>query len=568
MTSTLPSEILSMVLDNIGEDRDYNTLFQCALASRFLAQHALVVLYRIYETSPLRGGGTEDEQFKSQTHQPQSRRSIFASTSLKGEQNPTLRKWIILWRSIVLSTLEAGMTYLPYYTFLRYLDLDDLGNLLGMGNAVKDELFTPELAEFVSKDYVVEGNKRRRSARTPPDNEWMKVKLGSAIVRQNPLIRGMSCDVPPSTLIEWVAGLPQLQSLTLWSGAALSQQTGENISSHCHDFKQLTIYSWQDKQQTTAQADSEDFFNTLRPNSLESFEILSFSDLGPRSIIALGTQINSLVELKLTYLNIETIRELPSLGALPRLEVLSLTDSKPTARNEEFHETVAEVTQWIYSCMKLKHLTLRKFMDDITLLSTVLTSPDIQLTSLTFAGFQLYNRREFLEALGNQSSLQYLYLRGEGSDDSLDNVQLVSALTMLPNIRDLELKDVSDGFVMEQVEILTASLPNLERLWISGEAVNDSIWPAFLNLPKLKGLSIFAFSNFTAKGVVGFISKLGEGNRGFNLSIMNGMSAHEFLDETQAMIREVLAEKLDGSFDFGLAQEEFSEPDSDIDLSD
>jgi hypothetical protein len=41
------------------------------------------------------------------------------------------------------------------------------------------ELFTPELAEFVSREYVSEGNKRRRSPRNLPDNEWIKVKLGS-----------------------------------------------------------------------------------------------------------------------------------------------------------------------------------------------------------------------------------------------------------------------------------------------------------------------------------------------------------------------------------------------------
>jgi hypothetical protein len=133
----------------------------------------------------LRGGGIEDERFIA-------RRPGGSSAAQKSDSNSTLKKWVTLWRSIVLSTLD--LTYLPYYSYIRYLDLDDLGNLLGTGSTVKEyatipevfchsnsrsELFTPELAEFVSREYVSEGNKRRRSPRNLPDNEWIKVKLGS-----------------------------------------------------------------------------------------------------------------------------------------------------------------------------------------------------------------------------------------------------------------------------------------------------------------------------------------------------------------------------------------------------
>lgn len=84
---------------------------------------------RIYDASPLRGGGTEDEQLRAQTRKP-------VYSGAKEEHNSSLRKWITLWRSIVLSTLD--LTYLPYYNYIRYLDLDDLGNLLGSGSSVKE----------------------------------------------------------------------------------------------------------------------------------------------------------------------------------------------------------------------------------------------------------------------------------------------------------------------------------------------------------------------------------------------------------------------------------------------
>ncbi|KAL2872382.1 uncharacterized protein BJX67DRAFT_5816 [Aspergillus lucknowensis] len=559
MAVSLPSEILFMVLDNLGDERDFNSLFQCALTSKHFTKHALSVLYRIYDASPLRGGGTEDEQFRT-------RRPTLSSAAFKTDQNWALRKWVTLWRSIVLSTLD--LTYLPYYSYIRYLDLDDLGNLLGSGSIVKDEFFTPEITEFVCRNYVPEGNKRRRGPKTLPDNEWTKVKLGSAIAQKNSLIRGMSCDVPPTTLNEWIEGSPQLQSLTVWSGAVLSQQAGEKIRTHCPDFRQLRIYTWQNKPPANAEKDAEELFNALRPNSLEYFEILSFSHLGPRSIKALGTQTDSLIELKLTSLEIDTIRELPSLGGLPALEVLALTDSAPTIWTEEFYSTLNQVARWLRDCKKLKRLELRKFMDDTELLTQVMMSRGIRLSSLSFAGYKLSNSRGFFDALLLHDSLEYLYLRGEGSEDPRDNERLVQAIGGLTRLRELELKDVSDWFTMDHVMTLTPFLPLLERLWISGEAFNDSVWSAFSCLPNLKSLAIYAMSNFTVIGVIDFITQLGPGNRGLNLSILNAISGINFPEEAQNTIREILAENLDGSFDFGLAQEEFSEASSGIELSD
>lgn len=46
MAVSLPSEILFMVLDNLGDDRDYNSLYHCALASKLFTEQALAVLYR------------------------------------------------------------------------------------------------------------------------------------------------------------------------------------------------------------------------------------------------------------------------------------------------------------------------------------------------------------------------------------------------------------------------------------------------------------------------------------------------------------------------------------------
>jgi hypothetical protein len=56
------------------------------------------------------------------------------------------------------------------------------------------EFFTPELRDLVSHDYELKGNKRLRSLRTLPDNDWILSKIGTAIINRTSSIRGMSCD--------------------------------------------------------------------------------------------------------------------------------------------------------------------------------------------------------------------------------------------------------------------------------------------------------------------------------------------------------------------------------------
>ncbi|PLB48017.1 hypothetical protein P170DRAFT_386160 [Aspergillus steynii IBT 23096] len=549
MTLVLPGDVLYMILDILGDEKDYNSLYQCALSSKCFTEFALTSLYKLYNTSPVRSGGTDDEQLRNR------------------RPAPTLaRKWALMWRSIVLSTF--GQTYLPYYSYIRYLDLDDLDYLLkdsGFTGKIKQDFFTPEVLDFVSKDYSSKGSKRLRSSRIFPDNEWIMTKLGGAIVERATSIRGMSCNISSSTLVEWLERLPLLRTLSVWSGAALTDHAGDKLRAHCPDFKQLTIYGWASK---TAETDCEEFLNELSPNTLEYFEVFSYSHLGPRSIKALGCHLDSLRELKLTSLSIEAIAELPTLAAPPELEVLVLTDSIPTAKTDEFYSIITRVAEWIRSCKALKRLDLRKFVDDPNLLSQVLTEDGFQLSSLSLEGYIMSQSRAFHEALGSQQSLRSLYLRGESTENYIENEVFVQALLQLNNLEELELKDISDGFSLNHIAVLTPFLPHLNRLWISGDYLNDEVWKSFQCLPNLRSLVIHALSEFTSRGILDFISRLGPGNHGFSLSILNATTDANITEEAQTVIRETLKTKLDGSFDFGLAQEEFSDMDSDAEMSD
>lgn len=280
--------------------------------------------------------------------------------------------------------------------------------------------------------------------------------------------------------------------------------------------------------------------------------MISYSQLGRRSIMAIGTQLNSLVELKLTSLSIKAIAELPSLQSPPALKVLVLTDSIPTPRDEEFYSIVTNVAHWISSCNGLRRLELRRFVDDPALLSQALTDQGPHLTTLSVSNYSMTGSREFHEALASQKKLQNLYLRGEGSDNPDDNSALVHGIGQLTGLRELELKDISDGFFPDHVMTLTPFLPRLERLWITGDYFDDAIWDAFC-LPQLKSLAIHALSEFTVEGILDFITRLGPGNKGFNLSILNATVPGKLSDEEQRVVREMLQYSLNGSLDFVLA---------------
>lgn len=303
-----------------------------------------------------------------------------------------------------------------------------------------------------------------------------------------------------------------------------------------------------------AELTCERFLNGLQPHTLEYFEVISLSQLGPRSIKGFANHLNSLTELKLTSLEIEAIAELPSLTSPPALKVLALIDSTPALRDEKFYTVVKDVAEWIRSCKNLRQLELRRFLDDPLLLSQALTDDRLRLTKLSVEGYMMETSRAFHEALASQTSLQSLYLQGESSEFPDDQATLIQALGQLSNLRELELKDISENFTPDHVVTLTPYLPQLERLWIGGHDFDDDVWNAFLGLSKLHVLIIHALSNFTTEGILDFIAQLGPGNRGLHLSILNALSDAKVTEEAQVVISDTLAQTLGGTFDFGLAR--------------
>lgn len=295
----------------------------------------------------------------------------------------------------------------------------------------------------------------------------------------------------------------------------------------------------------------QQFLTELGPQSLEYFEILSYSNLGPRSIEALGLHVNKLAELKLTSLDIDCISQLASLPTLPSLSVLVLTDSIPTLRDNAFYAVVERLALWMRSCKALRRLELRRFVDDPALLAQVLDHGHTQLDTLSLAGYHMGSEQVqlFHKSLSHQKSLKCLYLSGMGIAHSAANKLLCEAVCEL-DLRELELKDISDFFTPRNVGDVLRSQFGLERLWISGERFPDGYIKALELMRNLKSLVIQAPCDFTGDEILDFIDRLirDGGHEGFSLSILN--SVETITDWEESMIRDLIRGQLDGSFDF------------------
>jgi hypothetical protein len=125
MAPALPDDILHVLCEELANQDQFDTLFNCACSSRVLAVPALTHLYRYvvnknlkvrsltfrsHHQAPVRGGG-EDLY------------GLPPATKLL-----TIQRWSILWRSIIASALDA--TLFPYCRYIRSLDFRDLGHLL------------------------------------------------------------------------------------------------------------------------------------------------------------------------------------------------------------------------------------------------------------------------------------------------------------------------------------------------------------------------------------------------------------------------------------------------------
>ncbi|KAL8896065.1 MAG: hypothetical protein Q9207_007889 [Kuettlingeria erythrocarpa] len=493
----------------------------------------------MHEVSPVTNRGSSDVDMSVQERARTSHKA-----RLRQEEVMTIR-WAQLWRMITLSA--TGKTLFPYSRYIRTLNLGDLEELLGdpkFKDQVSKMFFEGELGKCKTETSGPKKNQTRLDAGSTSNN------LGDLITTNTPLLEELSGRIENGALLRWIPRLPRLRLLNLWYGGALVG-AGPLLRQHCHAFNTLSLWGWD---HPGADPSFADFLNEITPQTLESLEIFSFMNIGPETLLSLGCHRESLTELKLGHVNALALQSLNLLAGCTNLSTLLLTDGTDrqvdlkNSHNDVFLETVA----WLRNCKQLRSVTIRKIRGGQDLVTPILLENDIHLVNLEVRGYMMADARDFHQALANQPSLQELQLQGE-SDEVGDGVAiLVESLSQLTNLTDLRLQDISDYFTDEVIGRLARSLPKLEGWWTSGWGVTDAIWNDIAKLKSLRRLDMAALSRFTANGILDFILNLGHGNEGLALAITNADVDCDLSEEEQSTIRESIAARVDGRFEFQL----------------
>lgn len=295
------------------------------------------------------------------------------------------------------------------------------------------------------------------------------------------------------------------------------------------------------------------FLNDIRPQTLQSFETFSASQIGAESFIALNCHRESLTELKLNSIKAEAIPAIPMLKECTNLTSLLLAENGAATQDLEnrHNDIFLEIIAWLRECKGLRILALNNFKSAPALLTPILLENGIKLKELNLEGYSMAESKDFHSALAQQPSLQILWLKGDGGEVfSPDVERFVHSLCKLENLTDLKLRDISDGFTNQQICQLAQSLQKLESLWVSGYGITDDIWGDLASLKSLRQLELNAYSRFTADGIVSFILNLGPGNKGLVLNILMQELEWDLSEEEQAAIREMIGSQVDGRFGF------------------
>jgi hypothetical protein len=400
-----------------------------------------------------------------------SRTGTFVETSFSArvaQQNRTVSKWALQWKSIIMSSL--GKTAYPYCLYLRSMDLTNLEDLFEervFRESISSNFFAGDMQIFLAANETP--LKRRKSGRNvkklfTPDiielvGESLTKFVGDSATAHGgaAALEEISGKIPPGILPQWVGRLSKLKSMKLWDGSVLNATVAEAIRTNCPDFEMLNVYSCVGQ---NVDADLASFFSGMRPNSLRSLQVVSRNQIGGDTFLALGNHSKSLVELKLGGLPDSTIKLLSLLAACNALQTLHLEDEAGSTNLETTqHDIFLQIIAWLTSCKGLKSISLGSFVNGPTILKSVCLEDKIALESLTLRHYTLVNNQEFHRALIHQKSLESLELRADAEGSFRDDIDtLVVSLCTLTNLKELKILDTSDYFRDEQVQQLALSL--------------------------------------------------------------------------------------------------------------
>ncbi|KAF2761092.1 hypothetical protein EJ05DRAFT_473653 [Pseudovirgaria hyperparasitica] len=533
LQALLPDDVFFLITEQLARAYDFDSLFNVAVSGRRLAVPALTNLYREHHHAPCKGGGSEAAPL--------------------AQQQLMVQRWSILWRSIVASSLND--TLYPYCRYIRELDLRDLSSLLEddkfRGNVSKS-FFAGSMSRFnIAMDTPVNKRSGRKYARL--NTTAILDGIGEVLTEHTPMVDLISGKVLPLALLRWAPRLPRLRTLELYDGDTLADELAQAaLHANCPHFEALSMFQWigDDRDHKLAT-----FFSGMAPQTLRSLQVMHDCGLGVETFLSLNSHGESIRSLILSV-GTDALPHLGLLKGCTALEQLKLdgdgrTDLQAT-HNDIFLETVA----WLRSCERLRELEFSGFPSGAALATPVLLEDSIKLEKLDVDNYIGTEQRLFHQALSNQrGSLKSLNLEGDDTEMVYDDVEaMVTALSQLNGLQELELRGVGDPLRDHHVSQFIAQMPDLEDLLISG-CMTDAILPALSILSKLKSVTLLVVTEFSMECLLEYVSNLGPGNQGLTFSCDVANPDTRLSEDEQRVIRQAIAEKVDGRFEYTLLRD-------------
>ena len=371
-------------------------------------------------------------------------------------------------------------------------------------------------------------------------------------------LEDISGNVNNAALTRWVGRVSKLKVMNLWDAAALREDTATVIANNCPLFDELQFY---DSSKEDNDPDLAAFLSALKKDSLRSFAAIRATTVGPETLLSLNHHKNSLKRLMLDGLRSNAIKTLSLPQECDAIEYLEIQDFDGLVNLEATENDVfLEVIAWLGRCEGLRELLLRNLASGPAILTQICLKNNIRLRKLQVVGYPLLGNQDFHKALSHQTSLESLELSADPEGGFRDDIDtLISSISQLTKLKYLNLRDTSDYFRTTEILALSSVLLELEEFSFGGYDVTDDLCHGIANLHQLRVLTISAMTTFSFDGILAYISILKDSNHGLSISAMSQRSENPLSDYEESVIRQSIADKVGGKFDFTL----FREVDSD-----
>lgn len=470
------------------------------------------------------------------------------------------KKWAVLWRSIISSSLASTMY--PYCLWIKSLSLGNLQDLLqDLARDVYRDTRSWFFSSPLEKFHVFDGNVVTRRKRAHMDIDRIIIDVTSQVTdfikksaTEEDKTVGLTAlegyYLPTASLPGWVSSLSLLTSLTVRDGSVLNSEVSEAIRKNCPQFKELMCFFCKGD---GVDQDMAGFLNGLAPNTLETFTIMSHNATGAKTYAALGRHSSS---LRLLSLSVEdAVADLPLLSDCTNIVDLSLAVSRTFEPGwEHSHkQEVGKIASWLQQCTALKALCVSDLPATPTILAEVLKNPKIKLRDLDVTIQTSYeDTTGFSAALETQTGLLGFTFRS--NDGCFGGAEFVHAVCQCTKLRELDI--ITQMLTPAEFMKLTRTLTDLEEFGFDidyEEPIGNECTSSIADMHKLKTLNINATTNFTYPGLLWLLERLDKdppgSHRGLSISVMRQSGTEKFSKADERKLNDEIDKRFGGKID-------------------